>query len=39
MVEEPDMKRLSFVLAIALLGELVAAPAAQAAPSTVFTGE
>jgi hypothetical protein len=33
------MRRLSVVLALALLGLLGAAPAVQAAPSSVFTGE
>ncbi len=33
------MKRLSIVLALAMLGVLATAPAAQAAPSTVFTGQ
>jgi len=33
------MRRLSLMLALALLGLLGAAPAVQAAPSSVFTGE
>ena len=33
------MKRLSLILALAMLGVLAVAPVAQAAPSTVFTGE
>ena len=33
------MKRLSLLLSLAVLGLLVAVPAVQAAPSSVFTGE